>query len=72
MIRLRRREGWKKLGVVNWGYPLAPGLFIVASIWMLYYTASGQPKESAFVLLTIVLGAGLYYWKFRPGAEAQA
>ena len=25
MIRLRRREGWRKLAVVNWCYPLAPG-----------------------------------------------
>ncbi len=65
MIRLRRREGWKKLGAVNWGYPLAPALFIVASAWMLFYTAGGQPKESALVLLTIVLGAALYYWQFR-------
>jgi basic amino acid/polyamine antiporter, APA family len=72
MIRLRRREGWKKLGVVSWGYPLLPGLFIVASTWMLFYTASLQPKESALGLLTILLGAGLYYWKFRQAREPQA
>jgi APA family basic amino acid/polyamine antiporter len=72
MIRLRRREGWRKLGVVNWGYPLAPGLFIAASGWMLFYTASMRPKESALGLLTILLGAGLYYWKFRQGSEPQA
>jgi APA family basic amino acid/polyamine antiporter len=72
MIRLRRREGWRRLGVVNWGYPLTPGLFIVASAWMLFYTASMRPKESALGLLTILLGAGLYYWKFRRGSEPQA
>ena len=72
MIRLRRREGWKKLAVVNWGYPLAPALFIVASAWMLFYTASLRPKESALGLLTILLGAALYYWKFRQGSEPQA
>lgn len=71
-IRLRRREGWKKLAVVNWGYPLAPALFIVASAWMLFYTASVKPKESALGLLTILLGAALYFWKFRKGAEPQA
>jgi APA family basic amino acid/polyamine antiporter len=70
-IRLRRREGWRKLRVVNWGYPLIPGLFIVASAWMLFYTASLQPKESALGLLTIVLGAGLYYWRFRQPREPQ-
>jgi APA family basic amino acid/polyamine antiporter len=72
MIRLRHRTGWRKLAVVNWGYPLVPGLFIVASAWMLFYTASLRPKESALGLLTILLGAGLYYWKFRKGAEPQA
>ena len=72
MIRLRHRVGWRKLGVVNWAYPLAPGLFIVASVWMLIYTVSGQPKESALALLTIVLGALLYYWKFRRSSQPQA
>jgi APA family basic amino acid/polyamine antiporter len=68
MIRLRRRAGWRTLAVVNWGYPLAPALFIAASAWMLFYTASLRPKESALGLLTILLGAGLYYWRFRQGS----
>jgi APA family basic amino acid/polyamine antiporter len=72
MIRLRRRQGWRTLGVVNWGYPLAPGLFIVASAWMLFYTASMRPKESGLGLLTIVLGAALYYWKFQKSSRPQA
>jgi APA family basic amino acid/polyamine antiporter len=71
MIRLRRRSGWRKLRAVNWGYPLIPGLFIVASIWMLFYTASLQPVESALGLLTIVLGTALYFWKFRPTPAPQ-
>jgi APA family basic amino acid/polyamine antiporter len=71
-IRLRRREGWKKLAVVSRGYPLAPALFIVASTWMLLYTAALRPKESALGLLTILLGAALYFWKFRQSSEPQA
>ena len=67
-IRLRRRPGWKKLPATNWGYPLAPALFIVASAWMLFYTASLRPKESALGLLTILLGVGLYFGKFRQGS----
>jgi hypothetical protein len=39
---------------------------------MLIYTVSGQPKESALGLLTIAVGAALYYWKFRPGSQAKA
>ena len=70
LIRLRRRSGWKKLAAVSWGYPLAPALFLSASAWMLCYTAALRPKESALGLLTILLGAGLYFWKFRRGPEA--
>jgi basic amino acid/polyamine antiporter, APA family len=70
-IRLRRREGWKKLAAMSWAYPLVPALFIVASAWMLIYTASLRPKESALGLLTIVLGAALYYGKFRQGSESR-
>ena len=57
---------------VSWGYPLAPALFIVASAWMLFYTASLRPKESALGLLTILLGAGLYFGKFRQGSVPPA
>ena len=70
-IRLRRRSGWKELAALNWGYPLAPALFIAASIWMLFYTASLRPKESALGVLTILLGAGLYFWKLRQGSAPQ-
>ncbi len=69
-IRLRRRTGWKKLAVVSRGYPLIPTLFVVASAWMLIYTASLRPRESALGLLTMVLGAGLYFWKFRRDRKA--
>ncbi len=65
LVRLRRRAGWRTLAVVNWGYPLAPAVFLVASAWMLSYTASMRPKESGLGLLTIVLGAVLYFWRFR-------
>ncbi len=72
MIRLRRRPGWKKLAVTSWGYPLIPFVFISTSAWMLCYTAALRPKESGLGLLTILLGAGLYFWKFRSGSRAEA
>jgi APA family basic amino acid/polyamine antiporter len=71
-IRLRRRSGWKKLAVVSRGYPLAPALFIVASTWMLLYTAALRPRESALGLLTILLGTALYFWKFRQRSVPSA
>jgi APA family basic amino acid/polyamine antiporter len=72
LIRLRRRQGWKKLRVMNWAYPLAPGLFIVGSAWMLFYTATLRPKESALGLLTIVVGAALYYGNLRHASKPEA
>jgi APA family basic amino acid/polyamine antiporter len=71
MIRLRRRGGWKKLGVVSWGYPMVPAVFIVASAWMLVYTAALRPKESALGLLTILLGAALYFGNTMYGPIAR-
>ena len=64
LVRLRYRGEWRKLAVVSWGYPLVPFVFISTSIWMLCYTAALRPRESALGLLTIVLGAALYFWKF--------
>lgn len=69
MIRLRHRQGWNRLAVVNRAYPLVPAVFILASAWMLAYTASLRPKESALGMLTIALGAALYFWKFRRAAD---
>jgi APA family basic amino acid/polyamine antiporter len=65
LIPMRRRRDWKKLSAVSWGYPLAPLVFIAASAWMLFYTAILRPAESGLGLLTILLGAGLYWWRFR-------
>jgi APA family basic amino acid/polyamine antiporter len=70
LVRVRRHPGWKKLAAVSWGYPLVPALFIIASAWMLCYTAVLRPKESALGLLTILLGAGLYFWKFRRNSQS--
>ena len=64
MVRLRRRPGWKVLPAVSWGYPLAPAIFMVASVWMLFYTAALRPRESFLGLLTVLAG-GLAYWWIR-------
>ncbi len=72
MVRLRRRPDWKPLPAVNWGYPLAPAVFIGASVWMLCYMASMRPTESAWGVLTIALGGLLYAWKFRKSSRATA
>jgi APA family basic amino acid/polyamine antiporter len=70
MVRLRKRPAWKRLGAVNWGYPLAPAVFVGASVWMLCYTIALRPKESFFGLLTMAAGMLAYRWFFHPRAQA--
>jgi APA family basic amino acid/polyamine antiporter len=69
MVRLRRRPGWKRLGAVCWGYPVAPAVFICASAWMLCYTMALRPRESFFGLLTMAAGMLAYRCFFRPRAK---
>jgi APA family basic amino acid/polyamine antiporter len=70
MVRLRKRPAWKRLAAVSWGYPLAPAVFIGASLWMLGYTMALRPKESCLGLLTLGGGALVYRWFFHRGTRA--
>jgi APA family basic amino acid/polyamine antiporter len=70
MVRLRKRPAWKRLAAVSWGYPLAPAVFIGASLWMLSYTMALRPRESIFGLLTMAAGMLAYRWLFHPRAGA--
>jgi APA family basic amino acid/polyamine antiporter len=65
MVRLRRRSAWKRLGAVNWGYPLLPCVFVGASAWMLCYTIALRSKESFLGLLTLAAGMLAYRWFLR-------
>ena len=65
MVRLRKRSGWKRLGAVSSGYPLAPMVFLGASAWMLCYTIALRPKESILGLLTMAVGLLVYRFFFR-------
>jgi len=70
LVRLRKRPAWKRLAAVSWGYPLAPAVFIGASLWMLGYTVALRAKESFFGLLTLGAGALVYRGFFRHRARA--
>ena len=45
----------------TWGFPLAPGLFIVASAALLYYTFISNLPYSALGTLVILAGIPVYY-----------
>ena len=55
-------------------YPLPPLIFIGASVWMLYVMVQDKPRESAWGVVTLVLGALLYLLseKKKPAAGAEA
>jgi len=61
VIVLRRREPLLKRPYRTWGYPLVPILYFLLSLWMVCYNVWGRPVESLAGLLTIGVGAVLYY-----------
>ena len=44
-----------------WGYPLAPAVFILASVALLYYTFLSNLRYSALGSLVILAGIPVYY-----------
>jgi hypothetical protein len=44
-----------------WRYPLAPALFILASVPLLYYTFTSNLKNSALGSLVILAGVPVYF-----------
>jgi APA family basic amino acid/polyamine antiporter len=72
LLRLRRRPGFQRLRVMNWGYPAIPLLFVGVSAWMLVWTFALRPRESALGLVTIVCGAIFYHWRLRGAGRPMA
>jgi APA family basic amino acid/polyamine antiporter len=58
VLRVRRPEMPRPFRV--WGYPLPPLLFLVVSVWMMFWAFQGRPVESSLGLLTVALGGVAY------------
>jgi APA family basic amino acid/polyamine antiporter len=58
---LRRTEPELPRPVRCWGYPLTPLIFIGISGWMMTYQMIHQTRESLAGLVTILIGAVLYF-----------
>ena len=71
LFRLRKRPGWKRTAAVNWCYPLIPALFLLSTTWMLIFSLTLYPKESALGLPTIALGGVIYHLKYRKRGAMQ-
>jgi APA family basic amino acid/polyamine antiporter len=61
LIVLRRTEPDLPRPVRCWGYPLTPLIFIGISGWMMTYQMIHQTRESLAGLVTILIGAVLYF-----------
>jgi APA family basic amino acid/polyamine antiporter len=68
LLKFRRREGWQKLGVVSFAYPLIPLFFVLPGVWMTIYGALLAPAISAMAAVTLIAGALVY--RFRIGKKA--
>lgn len=56
---------------MDWLYPLVPGIFIAASLWMLGYTLRLRPKEPLWGIATMAAG-GIFYRLVLRGRRAAA
>jgi basic amino acid/polyamine antiporter, APA family len=72
LLRVRNRPGFRRLRVVNWGYPAIPLIFVLVSLWMLVWTFLLRPRESVLGLITILCGAICYRWRLRESVERLA
>jgi basic amino acid/polyamine antiporter, APA family len=62
----RRRQGWQKLGVVNFAYPLIPAFFVAIGIWMTILGLKLRPGISLVAAATVAIGALVYRFRIRP------
>ncbi len=56
----RRRPGWRKLGVVSFGYPVIPAAFVAIGLWMTYQGITRRPWISLAAAITVGTGALFY------------
>ncbi|MBE0659054.1 MAG: amino acid permease [Bryobacteraceae bacterium] len=70
LLKFRRREGWQKLGVVSFAWPLMPMLFVIPGIWMTVYGAMLAPAISISAAVTLAAGALVYHFKLKKTGES--
>ena len=66
LIMLRRRPGHHSQYHM-WGFPILPGLFIVASLAIVVNQVVMDPRESIFGLSLVLLGLPVYFFWTRKG-----
>ena len=64
----RRRPEWQKLPAVSVAFPLVPASYLLMGAWMIYYGFMLRPEISAAAVLTLIVGAAVYYVRLRTGS----
>ncbi len=72
LFRHRRREGWRKLRVVSFCYPLVPVFFLLIGTWMIIQGIQLKPYISLAAVVTILTGALVYYFRIRRKSQETA
>ncbi len=62
---LRNRPGWLKLKVVDFLFPLVPGIFVLVGLWITYQGLTKKPLISFAGLGTVALGALIYHFRIK-------
>ena len=65
---LRGRQGWQKLPVVSFLFPLVPAVFILVGLWITYQGLMQKPVISFAGLGTVALGALIYHFRLKKNA----
>lgn len=66
----RRRPGWNRLPAVSFAFPLLPAAYIAIGAWMIYFGFTLRPAISAAAVVTLVLGAIIYYLRVKGRTAA--
>ena len=61
----RRRSDWQKLPAVSFAFPLMPAAYLLIGAWMIYFGFMLRPEISAAAVVTLVVGAIVYYTRLR-------
>lgn len=65
LFKFRRQAGWQKLGVVSFGWPLVPMLFVIPGVILVFVGVQFAPVISAAVALTLISGAMVYHFRIK-------
>lgn len=71
LFRLRRTRADRERPYRVWGYPVVPGVFVLASIAVVISTLVQSPRESVAGLLLLALGLpAFWYWRRHAAPSA--